>query len=69
MTDDKTSTKSYAINFICLHKDKSRSNPFRVYDFQNNLTPAMCYDQALEYMKESDDTIESAVIVNMQRIE
>ena len=62
-------TKSYALNFTCLHEDKSKSNPFRVYDFPESMTPGECYLQAIDDIKDDDESVKSAIINDMVRIE
>jgi len=61
--------KSYALYFTCQHADKSRSNPFRVYDFEETKTAGECYRQALEDIKLDDPSITNAILVNMVKIE
>lgn len=60
--------KSYAINFTCVHQDKSRSSPFRVYDFDDDMTAGQCFTQALKDLQETDPTISQAIINNMVAI-
>lgn len=61
--------KSYALYFTCQHEDKSRSNPFRVYDFPEDKTAGECYKQALEDIKLDDPSITNAILNNMIKIE
>lgn len=61
--------KSYALYFTCQHADKSRSNPFRVYDFPADKTAGECYKIALENIQLDDPTVTSAILNNMVKIE
>ena len=64
-----TKIKSYAINFTCKHQDDSISNSFRAYDYPEEMSAGQCYNQALDYIKEDDETITKAIITNMVGIQ